>query len=129
MYKVFLCPCRKSIGYIRYDIEYLGSEYELFRLASPGYFTYDSNATGDQMYYVIGGGIDVVLGTDGKYYEDLGVDANGNQKYVDRYGVISLIHRGKFDDTESVEAIFEFYTSDEYRQTIVKDIDDIIQQK
>ena len=33
------------------------------------------------MYYVITGGIDVVLGTDGYYYEDLGLDANGNQLY------------------------------------------------
>ena len=33
------------------------------------------------MYHLISGGIDVVLGQDGKYYEDLGVDANGNQKY------------------------------------------------
>ena len=33
------------------------------------------------MYHLIAGGIDVVLGTDGYYYEDLGLDANGNQKY------------------------------------------------
>ena len=68
-------------GYIYYDIEYIASTYELFRLASPGYFTYDSNATGDQMYHIIAGGIDVVLGADGIWYEDLGKDASGNQKY------------------------------------------------
>ena len=33
------------------------------------------------MYHVISGGIDVVLGSDGNYYEDLGKDANGKQKY------------------------------------------------
>ncbi len=69
-------------GTIYYDIEYLGASYELFRLASLGFFTYDSNATGDAMYHVIAGGIDVVLNpNDGIYYEDLGKDANGNQKY------------------------------------------------
>ena len=68
-------------GYIYYDIEYIGSSYQLFRLCSPGYFTYDTNATGDAMYYLIAGGTDVVLGEDGIYYEDLGLDANGNQKY------------------------------------------------
>lgn len=68
-------------GYIYYDIEYVASSVELFRLAAPGYFTYDSDATGDTMYYVITGGIDVVLGSDGRYYEDLGKDANGKQKY------------------------------------------------
>ncbi|MBQ7330719.1 MAG: TlpA family protein disulfide reductase [Oscillospiraceae bacterium] len=68
-------------GYIYYDIEYIASSYKHFRLASPGYFTYDTNATGDAMYHLIAGGIKPVLGTDGKYYEDLGKDANGNQKY------------------------------------------------
>lgn len=70
-----------EVGYIYYDIEYVGASYDLFRLGSPGYFTYDTNATGDQMYALISGGVKVVLGEDGKYYEDLGRDAQGNQKY------------------------------------------------
>ena len=84
-----------EVGYIYYDIEYVASSYELFRLASPGYFTYDSNATGDAMYQVIAGGIDVVLGADGIWYEDLGKDANGKQiygskLYVDFVGITGL---------------------------------------
>ena len=84
-----------EVGYIYYDIEYIAPTYELFRLASPGYFTYDTNATGEAMYHLIAGGIDVVLGADGKYYEDLGKDANGNQKYgsllyVDFTGIASV---------------------------------------
>lgn len=68
-------------GYIYYDIEYIGATYELFRLCSPGYFTYDTNATGDAMYHLIAGGIKVVMGTDGYYHEDLGKDAKGKQRY------------------------------------------------
>ena len=84
-----------EVGYIYYDIEYVAKEYEVFRLASPGYFTYDSDATGDAMYHLITGGIDVVLGPDGKYYEDKGMDANGKQiygslLYADFSGVTSL---------------------------------------
>ena len=70
-----------EVGYIYYDIEYLGSSYDLFRACAPSYFTYDGDATGDNMYYLIHGGIDVVLGTDGYYYEDLGKDASGKQLY------------------------------------------------
>lgn len=82
-------------GYIYYDIEYVAPSYELFRLCSPGYFTYDTNATGDAMYHLIAGGIDVVMGTDGYYHEDLGKDANGNQRYgsiiyADFTGITSL---------------------------------------
>lgn len=84
-----------EVGYVSYDIEYVAPEYNLFRLGSPGYFTYDTNATGDQMYALIAGGVDVVLGEDGKYYEDLGVDANGNQKlgsliYCDFTGITGV---------------------------------------
>ena len=86
-----------EVGYIYYDIEYVAPTYNLFRLAAPGYFTYDSNATGDAMYYLITGGIDVVLGEDGIYYEDLGKDANGNQRYgsklyADFQGVTALFN-------------------------------------
>lgn len=70
-----------EVGYIYYDIEYVGATMELFRSCAPGYFTYDTNATGDAMYHLINGGIDVILGEDGKYYEDLGVDDKGKQKY------------------------------------------------
>ena len=70
-----------EVGYIYYDIEYVGATMDLFRLCAPGYFTYDTNATGDAMYHLISGGIDVVLGEDGIYYEDLGTDENGKQKY------------------------------------------------
>ena len=77
-------------GYIYYDIEYIASELQHFRLASPGYFTYDSDATGDAMYHLIAGGIDVVLGSDGYYYEDLGNGKRGSKLYADFTGVTSL---------------------------------------
>ena len=70
-----------EVGYIYYDIEYIGASYDLFRVASPGYFTYDTDATGDAMYYTVSGGIKPVLKADGYYYHDLGTDANGNQIY------------------------------------------------
>jgi len=47
------------------------------------------------MYHLIAGGIDVVMGNDGYYHEDLGKDANGKQRYgsiiyADFTGVTSL---------------------------------------
>lgn len=85
-------------GSIYYDIEYVAPTYEVFRLASPGYFTYDTNATGDAMYHTIAGGIKVILKDDGYYYEDLGKDANGKQiygsmLYADFTGVTSLFSK------------------------------------
>ncbi len=85
-----------EVGTIPYDIEYVAPTLELFTACSPGYFTYDTDATGEAMYDVIGGGIDVIL-KDGKYYEDLGKDKNGKQLYG------SLIYA----DFSSVTSIFD----------------------
>ncbi len=79
-----------EVGTITYDIEYIAPTYNLFRLASPGYFTYDSDATGNAMYYVIAGGIDVVLGEDGIYYEDLGNGKKGSKLYCDFTGITGV---------------------------------------
>ncbi len=70
-----------EVGYIYFDVEYLGASYDLFEAASPGFFTYDSNAAGNEMYYTISGGIKPILKDDGFYYHDLGLDENGNQLY------------------------------------------------
>jgi len=114
-----------EVGYIYYDIEYIASTYDLFRLASPGYFTYDSDATGEAMYHVIAGGVDVVLGSDGIYYVDLGKDANGNQIYgsklyadftgvtgifsnpiITNQGVKGMIDMGGFDFSKTENDMF-----------------------
>ncbi len=81
-----------EVGYIYYDIEYLGSTRQHFRLCSPGPFTYDSDATGNDMYHVIHGGIKAVLGDDGIYYEDLGDGKKGSKIYADFTGFTSLFN-------------------------------------
>ena len=79
-----------EVGYIYYDIEYIASSLQHFRLASPGPFTYDSDATGDAMYHIIHGGIQAVLGDDGIYYHDLGNGKKGSKIYVDFTGVTGI---------------------------------------
>lgn len=107
-------------GTIAYDIEYVASEFELFRLASQGYFTYDSDATGEAMYHTIAGGIDVVLGEDGIYYEDLGNGEKGSKLYADFTGLTAifdtpiatvgevrgLIDKGAFDFSKTEEDLY-----------------------
>ncbi|MBE6959109.1 MAG: redoxin domain-containing protein [Ruminococcaceae bacterium] len=99
-----------ATGYINYDVEFVGTSYDLFRLASPGYFTYDADAEGENMYYTISGGIKVALGKDGYYHEDLGGGKLGSIVYADFYGltlfdtpiatnngVMGMIDKGAFD--------------------------------
>ena len=79
-----------EVGYIYYDIEYMGAKVDHFRLCSPGPFTYDSDATGEAMYHVIHGGIKAVLGSDGVYRVDLGNGKTGSKIYADFIGMTSL---------------------------------------
>ena len=116
-------------GYIYYDVEYIAKEWDMFCLASPGYFTYDSGASGDDMYFTISGGIDVILGSDGYYYHDLGDGKLGSMLYADFTGITGvfnmpianvgditgMIDRGAFDFTKT-----EY---DEYVLTYLKNND------
>ncbi len=87
-------------GTIPYDVEYMGASHKLFRLAAPGYFTYDTDATGDAMYDIITGGITPVL-KDGKYYDS----EDGSLIYADFIGLTTvfgqpiqqMIEMGGFD--------------------------------
>ncbi len=106
-------------GYIYYDIEYVAAELNHFVTCSPGYFTYDDGADSGEIYYVIAGGIKPILGTDGKYYEDLGKDAAGKQIYgsllyadfVGSTGIFSssiekMIDMGGFDFSKTEDDLF-----------------------
>ncbi len=109
-------------GYIYYDIEYIGATYDHFRLASPGYFTYDSDATGDAMYYTIAGGVKPVL-KNGKYYVDLGDGKTGSVLYADFTGITpifnmplkDMIEKGGFDfsKNENDETILMYLSQNE----------------
>ncbi len=82
-----------EMGTIDFTIKYEAKTMDLFRLASPGYFTYDPGATGEDMYHTISGGIDITLGNDGYYYEDLGNGKLGSKLYCDFTGVTSVFNQ------------------------------------
>ncbi len=44
---------------------------------------------------------------------------------IDRYGMIAMIHKGYITETEVFSNVFEYFTSDEYVQTTVRNISDI----
>ncbi len=93
-----------EVGYIYYDVEYLGASYKHFRACAPGYFTYDTDATGEAMYDVITGGITPEL-KNGKYY----VKGENSLIYADFTGatnifsnsIIEMIDMGGFDFSKS----------------------------
>ncbi|MBQ8740999.1 MAG: redoxin domain-containing protein [Clostridia bacterium] len=93
-----------ATGTINYDVEYIGASHKLFRLCAPGYFTYDTDATGSAMYDIITGGIKPVL-KDGKYYDS----EDGSLIYADLTGLTTvfsnsieeMVDMGGFDFSKS----------------------------
>lgn len=47
---------------------------------------------------------------------------------IDRYGMISFIYSGTIPDTEIFSSIFDYYTKDDYVQSIVNSVDDILRK-
>lgn len=45
---------------------------------------------------------------------------------VDRYGVISMIHFGALPSERHFNTIFEYFTADDYKQTLVENVDDLV---
>ena len=45
---------------------------------------------------------------------------------IDRYGVISFIHTGAITNTESFVEIFEHYAAENYKQEVIKDMEEIV---
>ncbi len=116
-----------AAGTIPFEIEYVGESYEMFRLASPGYFVTAIVGGNMDAGNLIAGGIDVVLGEDGYYHEDLGNGKLGSILYADFSGttpiwpsanLLLLIERGYFDfryneyDRDLLEIIESEGTSD-----------------
>ncbi len=45
---------------------------------------------------------------------------------IDRYGIISLVHEGSITSTRSFEDIFSYFAAEDYTQSIVEDVNDIL---
>lgn len=66
-----------QFGSFTFTVEYVGETFDVFKMASPGPFTYEETPDGS-IGNTIHGGIEVALGSDGYYHHKLGVDKDGN---------------------------------------------------
>ncbi len=94
-----------QVGTILFDVSYIGESYDLFTIASSGYFTFPEDAeSGDslgELAKILAGGIDVKLGEDG-YYHELREDGSlGSVLYAD------FIYTSSIFSTETLETLIE----------------------
>lgn len=77
-------------GTFTFEIKRLGDSYDLFTVASPGFFTYHETTGTGAVNEIIAGGIEVVLGSDGYYHEKLANGQLGSILYADFTGLTNI---------------------------------------
>lgn len=55
----------------------------------------------------------------------MGLHAYPTTVVIDRYGIVSYIHTGMITEAEEFNKLFEFFTAEDYEQTVIRNISDI----
>lgn len=113
-------PCRMEFPYLQEAYEAYTEELEVLAInpvdgTVPSIVTYASE---------MGLTFPMVVG-DTAWESAMQLTAYPTTVVIDRYGMIAMIHKGYITETATFEAIFEYFTSDDYVQTTVKSIEDL----
>lgn len=66
-----------------------------------------------------------VVAGDAAWQSTMGLTAYPTTVVIDRYGMIAMMHRGAVTETGIFENIFDYFTSDDYVQTTIRNIRDL----
>lgn len=66
---------------------------------------------------------------DYKWHEYMQITAYPTTVVIDQYGTIALIHKGSVTETETFTTIFEYFTAEDYKQTTIRNVEDILKEK
>jgi len=62
---------------------------------------------------------------DEEWAQHLELQAYPTTVVIDRYGIVSFKHTGMITEVEEFNKLFEFFTADDYEQTVIRKISDI----
>ena len=62
---------------------------------------------------------------DAKWEQYMELAAYPTTVVIDRYGIVSFKHAGMITQTEEFNKLFEFFTAEDYEQTVIRNISDI----
>lgn len=113
-------PCRSEFPYIKQAYEKYSDKLELIAI-NP----YDGTADSVAAYKNELGLEFPVVSAESRWQEAFGITAYPTTIVIDRFGTVAMVHHGSFADAESVEKIFDYFTSEDYVQTTVRNLSDI----
>ncbi|MBQ2688209.1 MAG: redoxin domain-containing protein [Clostridia bacterium] len=113
-------PCRIEFPYMNEAYESLKADIEILAINPTGESEEDIKAFSEEM----GLTFPVAVG-DLEWNNAFYIQGFPTTVVIDRTGTISFMHTGYIDSTETFMDIFEFFISEDYTPTVVKNISDI----
>ena len=117
-------PCRMEFPYLEEAYQQYNDKIEVLALNPVDGTNTTVSAFADEMALSF-----PMAACDAVWESIIGLDAYPTTVIIDRYGMISMIHKGYITETETFSDIFEYFTSDDYVQSAVKSISDISQKE
>ena len=63
---------------------------------------------------------------DYQWEKSMGITGYPTTVVIDRYGTVAFIHTGMMTETEEFSKVFAYFTSEDYEQTLIESLDDIV---
>lgn len=114
-------PCRAEFPYMEEAYKQYSEKLEILAI-NP----YDGDDASVAAYKTNMGLTFPMAKADAKTANAYGVSSYPTTVVIDRYGTIGYKHTGTIPNTDSFVQLFEYFTSDDYVQSTVKNLDDII---
>lgn len=114
-------PCKAEFPYINEAYAQYTEKLELLAL-NP----YDGDEASVAAYKANLGLSFPMAKVDLQWQSVLGITAYPTTIVIDRYGTIAFVHMGSVPDTDTFTTLFEYFTSDSYVQSEIRNLDDIV---
>lgn len=113
-------PCQMEFPYMQDAYETYQDKLEI--LAVNPYDGTDATVAEFQQKYELTFPMAVI---EEEWAQYMGLQAYPTTVVIDRYGIVSFVHVGMITEVEEFNKLFEFFTADDYEQTVIKKISDI----
>ena len=113
-------PCQMEFPYMQDAYETYQDKLEI--LAVNPYDGTDATVAEFQQKYELTFPMAVI---EEEWAQYMGLQAYPTTVVIDRYGIVSFVHVGMITEVEEFNKLFEFFTADDYEQTVIKNIGDI----
>lgn len=114
-------PCRQEFGYMQESYEQYSDKIEIVAMNPIDKDDAEIAAFKDQYGLSF-----VVAQCESEWEKVMQLTAYPTTVVIDRYGMIKFIHSGKITETETFNAIFDYFTGENAAQNTVEDIEDIL---